>query len=55
MNSPKVGSKVEDETRLLIWTKIIENIFGGRRPGFSRSDTVLGSFCAVLDYKMREK
>lgn len=55
MKSPKVDSKVEDETRLLIWTKIIKNIFGGRRPGFSRCNTVLGSFCAVLDYKMREE
>ena len=33
VRSPKVDSKVEDETRLLIWTKIIKNIFGGRRLG----------------------
>lgn len=33
VRSPKADSKLEDETRLLIWTKIIKNIFGGRCPG----------------------
>lgn len=53
VSSPKVDSKVEDETRLLIWTKIIKNIFGGRRPGLGFTLQYCLVFCFVLYYKRR--